>query len=170
MVKAVRVHEAGGPEVLKYEDVELADPGPGEVRIKHVAIGINYIDTYYRTGLYAPPSKPFIVGNEAAGTVIGLGKGASGFKEGDRVAYVAGLRSYAEEANVPEKAVVKLPKSISFDTAAGMMLKGMTAEYLVRRSRYSAVMPFSIMPAAVSKSMDFGSFITCFSGTFAASA
>ena len=134
MVKAVRVHEAGGPEVLKYEDVELADPGPGEVRIKHVAIGINYIDTYYRTGLYAPPSKPFIVGNEAAGTVIGLGKGASGFKEGDRVAYVAGLRSYAEEANVPEKAVVKLPKSISFDTAAGMMLKGMTAEYLVRRS------------------------------------
>ena len=134
MVKAIRVHETGGPEVLKYEDIELPDPGPGEVRIKHAAIGINFIDTYFRTGLYAAPAKPFTLGNEAAGTVTALGKGASGFKVGDRVAYVSSLRSYAEEANVPDKQVMKLPKSISFDTAAGMMLKGMTAEYLLRRT------------------------------------
>jgi NADPH2:quinone reductase len=134
MVKAIRVHETGGPEVLKYEDVELPDPGPGEVRVKHAAIGINFIDTYFRTGLYPAPTKPFTLGNEAAGTVAALGKGVSGFKVGDRVAYVSSLRSYAEEANVAEKSLVKLPKSISFDTAAGMMLKGMTAEYLVRRS------------------------------------
>ncbi len=134
MVKAIRVHETGGPEVLKYEDIELPEPGAGEVRVKHAAIGINFIDTYFRSGLYPPPSKPFTLGNEAAGTVVALGKGVSGFKVGDRVAYVSGLRSYAEAANVPEKAVVKLPKSISFDTAAGMMLKGMTAEYLVRRT------------------------------------
>ena len=134
MVKAIRVYEAGGPEVLTYEDVELAEPGPGEVRVRHAAIGINYIDTYFRTGLYPPPSKPFTLGNEAAGTVARLGKGVSGFKIGERVAYVAGLRAYAEEANVPAAALVKLPKAIGFEMAAGMMLKGMTAEYLLRRS------------------------------------
>jgi NADPH2:quinone reductase len=134
MVKAIRVHETGGPEVLKYEDVELPDPGPGEVRVKHAAIGINFIDIYFRTGLYPVPAKPFTLGGEGAGTVAALGKGVSGFKQGDRVAYISSHRSYAEEANVPEKAVFKLPKSISFDVAAGMMLKGMTAEYLLRRT------------------------------------
>jgi NADPH2:quinone reductase len=134
MVKAIRVHQAGGPEVLRFEDVDLAKPGRGEVRVRHEAIGVNYIDTYFRTGLYAAPSTPFTLGNEAAGVVSEVGKGVTGFKAGDRVAYVAGLRSYAEEANVPAGAVVKLPKTISFETAAAMMLKGMTAEYLLRRT------------------------------------
>jgi NADPH2:quinone reductase len=134
MVKAIRVHEAGGPDVLRFEEIDLQDPAPGEVQIEHAAIGINFIDTYFRTGLYPPPSRPFTPGNEAAGTVSKLGKGVSDFKVGDRVAYVSSLRSYAEAANVPEKQVMKLPKSIDFETAAGMMLKGMTAEYLLRRT------------------------------------
>jgi NADPH2:quinone reductase len=132
MVKAIRVHQPGGPEVLKLEDVDLAKPGRGEIRVRHAAIGVNYIDTYFRTGLY-PSSTPFTLGNEAAGVVSEIGKRVTGFKVGDRVAYVAGLRSYAEEANVPAETAVKLPKAISFETAAAMMLKGMTAEYLLRR-------------------------------------
>ena len=134
MVKAIRVHEVGGPEVLKYEDIDLPDPAPGEVRVKHARDRHQLHRHLFPHGLYAAPSKPFTLGNEAAGTVAALGKGASGFKVGDRVAYVSSLRSYAEEANVPDKALVKLPKSIGFDTAAGMMLKGMTAEYLLRRT------------------------------------
>jgi NADPH2:quinone reductase len=134
MVKAIRVHETGGPEVLKYEEIDLPGPGPGEVRVSHKAIGINFIDIYFRSGLYPQPSKPFTLGGEAAGTVSGVGKGVMGFKAGDRVAYVASMRAYAEEANVPASALVKLPKAISFDMAAAMMLKGMTAEYLLRRS------------------------------------
>jgi NADPH2:quinone reductase len=132
MVKAIRVHQPGGPEVLKLEDVDLVKPGRGEIRVRHAAIGVNYIDTYFRTGLY-PSSTPFTLGNEAAGVVSEIGKGVTGFKVGDRVAYVAGLRSYAEEANVLAEVAVKLPKTISFETAAAMMLKGMTAEYLLRR-------------------------------------
>src|SRR6516165_4387164 len=133
MVKGIRVHEVGGPQVMKYEEFELPKPGPGEVRVVHEAIGVNYIDTYFRTGLYpAPP--PFTIGNEAAGVVSEVGKKVTGFKVGDRVAYVAGMRAYADEANVPAEVVVKLPKAISAETAAGMMLKGMTAEYLVRRT------------------------------------
>jgi NADPH:quinone reductase len=133
MVKAIRVYRTGGPEVLKYEEIELAGPGRGEIRVKHEAIGVNYIDTYFRSGLYPSPM-PFTLGNEAAGLVTAVGRGVTGFKVGDRVAYVAGLRSYAEEANVAAEVAVKLPKGISFETAAAMMLKGMTAEYLLRRT------------------------------------
>ena len=133
MVKAIRVYRAGGPDVLKYEEAELAGPGRGEIRVRHEAIGVNYIDTYFRSGLYPAPT-PFTLGNEAAGVVTEVGKGVTGFKTGDRVAYVAGLRSYAEEANVSGEITVKLPKGISFETAAAMMLKGMTAEYLLRRT------------------------------------
>ena len=133
MVKAIRVYRTGGPEVLKYEEAELAGPARGEIRIKHEAIGVNYIDTYFRSGLYPAPM-PYTLGNEAAGVVTAVGKGVTGFKVGDRAAYVAGLRSYAEEANVPAEVAVKLPKGISSETAAAMMLKGMTAEYLLRRT------------------------------------
>ncbi|MBV9112487.1 MAG: quinone oxidoreductase [Hyphomicrobiales bacterium] len=133
MVRAIRVYRTGGPEVLKYEEMELPGPGRGEIRVQHKAIGVNYIDTYFRSGLYPAPTTPFTIGNEAAGLVTEVGKGVTGFRVGDRVAYVAGLRSYAEEANVSVEAAVKLPKAISFETAAAMMLKGMTAEYLVRR-------------------------------------
>jgi NADPH2:quinone reductase len=134
MVKAIRVHEAGGPEVLKYEDVDLPNPAPGEVQIEHAAIGINFVDIYFRTGLYPPPSRPFTAGGEAAGTVTKVGKGTTGLKVGDRVAYLSSFGSYAEAANVPEKVVIKLPKSISFEMAAGMMVKGMTAECLLHRT------------------------------------
>ncbi|MFI5015472.1 MAG: quinone oxidoreductase family protein, partial [Hyphomicrobiales bacterium] len=133
MVKAIRVHETGGPEVLKFEEIDLPKPAPGEIRVSHEAIGVNYIDIYFRSGLYPQPSKPFTLGGEAAGTVSEVGKGVKGFKVGDRVAYVASMRAYAEEANVPAEALVKLPKAIAFETAAAMMLKGMTTEYLLRR-------------------------------------
>jgi NADPH:quinone reductase len=128
MVRAIRVYRTGGPEVLKYEEMELPGPGRGEIRVQHKAIGVNYIDTYFRSGLYPAPTTPFTIGNEAAGLVTEVGKGVTGFRVGDRVAYVAGLRSYAEEANVSAEAAVTLPKAISFETAAAMMLKGMTAE------------------------------------------
>src|SRR5215813_14258701 len=101
MVKGIRIHQVGGPEVLKFEEFELPKPGAGEVRVLHKAIGVNFIDTYFRTGLYPAPSNPFTLGNEAAGVVSEVGKKVSGFKPGDRVAYVAPLRAYAQEANVP---------------------------------------------------------------------
>jgi NADPH:quinone reductase len=133
MVKAVVVHRFGGPEVLSYEDVEVGDPGPGEVRLRQTAIGVNYIDTYFRTGVY-PANLPFVLGNEAAGEVLAVGEGASGFKPGDRVAYVTTLGGYAEERVVTAKALVKVPDGVSDETAAAMMLKGMTAQYLLHRT------------------------------------
>lgn len=133
MVKAIRVHSYGGPEQLVYEDVTLPPPGKGEVRVRHMAMGLNFIDVYFRTGAYAAPALPFSPGNEGAGLVVSVGEGVSGFKPGDRVAYVAQLGSYSEERNVPAHFLVKLPKDISYETAAGMMLKGMTAEYLLFR-------------------------------------
>lgn len=134
MVAAIRVHEYGGPEVLKYEDVELPPPGKGEIRVRQTAIGVNYIDTYFRTGLYKAPQLPFVAGNEAAGEVAALGEGVEGFKVGERVAYVVTLGCYAAERNVPANMVVKLPDGVSDEVAAGMMLKGMTAEYLLFRT------------------------------------
>jgi NADPH2:quinone reductase len=134
MAKAVRVHTPGGPEVLKYEDVEVGKPGPGQVRIRHHAIGVNFIDTYFRTGLYPAPSQPFVLGNEGAGEVVEVGEGVTGFKPGDRVAYVITLGAYAEERVADAKSVVKLPDGIDYDTAAAMMLKGMTVQYLLRRT------------------------------------
>ncbi len=135
MVAAVRVHKVGGPEVLVYEDISVPPPGQGQVRVKQHAIGINFIDTYFRSGLYpAPGGLPFVGGNEAAGEVVDLGPGVSEFKRGDRVAYVQGPGCYTAERNVPADRVVKLPDNISYEQAAGMMLKGLTVEYLLRRT------------------------------------
>jgi NADPH2:quinone reductase len=134
MTKAIRIHEHGGPEVLHYEDVDVGAPGPDELRIRHGAIGLNYIDTYHRTGLYPVPQLPCTIGMEAAGTIEAVGTNVTGFSEGDRVAYASPpLGSYAEVRLMPADRVVKLPAGISETQAAGMMLKGMTAEYLIRR-------------------------------------
>ncbi len=133
MVKAVRVHRPGGPDVLQYEDVELAPPGPGEVQIKHHAIGVNFIDIYRRTGAY-PAELPFIPGHEGAGEVIAVGEGVDDFEIGDRVAYVGALGAYCEARNIAAASVVRLPKSFSYETGAVMMLKGLTAQYLLRRT------------------------------------
>ena len=135
MVAAVRIHKIGGPEVLTYEDITLKDPGQGEVRIKHGAIGLNFIDTYFRTGLYpAVGGLPMIPGNEGAGTVTAVGSGVSNLKVGDRVAYGTAPGGYAVERNILAEKLVKLPDSIDDKTAAGMMLKGLTAQYLLRRT------------------------------------
>lgn len=134
MTKAILVHEFGGPEVMRLEEIELPAPGKGEVRVRFHAVGVNFIDTYFRTGAYKPPSMPFIPGNEAAGIVAALGKGVKGVKEGDRVAFVGSLGCYAEERIVPADRLVPLPKSIGFETAAAMMLKGLTAQYLLRQT------------------------------------
>ncbi|MDB4961960.1 MAG: quinone oxidoreductase [Myxococcales bacterium] len=133
MVAAVRVHELGGPEVLTYEQVEVGEPGPGEIRLKQRASGVNYIDTYFRTGLYPAP-RPFILGNEGAGDVTAVGPGVTHVKVGDRVAYVNPLGGYSEERLLPADRAVNLPDAISHTQAAGMMLKGMTAQYLLRRT------------------------------------
>src|SRR5690242_9088813 len=133
MVAAVRVHKAGGPEVLTYEDVSVGAPAPGQIRIKQHACGINFIDVYFRIGMYPAPL-PFVAGNEGAGEVDAVGDGVSDFKVGDRVAYVAGPGSYIAQRILPADRAVKLPDKISYEQAAGMMLKGMTAQYLIRRT------------------------------------
>jgi len=133
MAKAIRVHENGGPEVMRFEDVEVGKPGPGEVRIRHSAIGVNFLDCYYRSGLY-PSALPITPGAEAAGVVVEAGEGVRDLKAGDRVAYVIPLGAYAAERLAPADRVVKLPDAIADEQAAGMMLKGMTAEYLLLRT------------------------------------
>jgi NADPH2:quinone reductase len=135
MVAAVRVHKVGGPEVLTYEEIEVGAPGQGQIRVKQHACGVNFIDTYFRMGMYpSPVGLPFVAGNEAAGEVMAVGPGVSEFKVGDRVAYVVALGCYAAERLVPADRAVKLPSAISYEQAAAMMLKGMTAEYLLRRT------------------------------------
>lgn len=134
MVASVRVHKVGGPEVLTYEDVDVGAPGPGQIRIKQYACGINYIDVYFRTGLYPAPSMPFVIGNEGAGEVTAVGPDVKDFKVGDRVAYVVALGGYAAERLVPAERTVRLSAAITYEQAAGMMLKGMTVQYLVRRT------------------------------------
>jgi NADPH:quinone reductase len=135
MVAAVRVHKAGGPEVLTYEDVEIAAPGPNQIKVKQAACGINFIDTYFREGAYPPPNGyPFIPGNEGSGDVVAVGPGVTDFKVGDRVTAVFPLGGYAAERIVPVDRAIKVPDNISHEQAAGMMLKGMTAQYLVRRT------------------------------------
>ncbi|HLQ89807.1 MAG TPA: quinone oxidoreductase [Xanthobacteraceae bacterium] len=135
MVAAVRVHKHGGPEALTFEDVAVAAPGAGQVRIKNHACGINYIDTYFRSGLYpAAGGLPFIAGNEGAGEIVEVGAGVADAKVGDRVGYVSALGSYTAERIMPADRVVKLPDSIAYEQAAGMMLKGMTVEYLLHRT------------------------------------
>ena len=135
MVAAVRVHKTGGPEVLTYEEVEVPAPGPGQVRVKNRAIGVNFIDTYFRMGMYpSPVGLPFVSGNEGAGDVIAVGPGVTDVKVGDRVGYVSGLGAYSVERILPADRAVKLPDSISYEQAAAMMLKGMTVQYLLRRT------------------------------------
>ena len=134
MTRAIRVHEFGGPEAMRLEEIELPPPGKGEVRVRIHAAGVNYIDTYFRSGAYKPPQMPFVLGSEAAGEIAALGKGVKDFKEGDRVAFAGGLGAYAEACNLAAGRLVKLPKAISYETAAAMMLKGLTAQYLLRQT------------------------------------
>jgi NADPH:quinone reductase len=134
MTKAIRVHETGGPEVLSWEDIEVPAPGPGQVRIRHTFVGLNFIDTYYRRGLYKT-ALPFTPGMEAAGVVTVVGEGVGDFEVGQRVAYAGGSPgAYAEERLLPADRAVPLPPNIDDRTAAAMMLKGMTAQYLLRQT------------------------------------
>ena len=134
MSSAIRIHEVGGPEVLKWEEVSVGEPGPGEVRLRHGAVGLNFIDVYFRTGLYGA-EVPFIPGLEASGVVEALGEGVSDLQVGDRVAYAAPpAGAYCEERLMPADRVVKVPEGVSDELAAAMMLKGMTAQYLLRRT------------------------------------
>jgi len=134
-MKAIQIERFGGPEVMQLADVPIGDPGPGEVRVRHRACGINFIDIYHRTGLY-PNALPLVLGAEAAGVVDAVGAGVTHLKVGDRVGYAARTPgSYAEARNLPATPVVKLPEAIDFDTAAAMMLKGLTVQYLLRRTR-----------------------------------
>ncbi len=132
-MKAIRFDQIGGPEVLKFVDVDLPPPGPGQVRVRHTAVGVNFIDTYHRSGLYKLPL-PSGLGSEAAGTVEALGEGVTALAPGDRVAYAGTLGAYAEANNVPADKLVKLPDGVSDETAAAAMLKGMTAQYLLKRT------------------------------------
>ena len=131
---AIRVHEYGGPSVLKWEEAEIGEPGPGEVRIKQTAIGLNFIDVYGRTGLYPQDRLPFIPGMEGAGIVTARGEGVRDLKIGRRVAYAGPIGAYAEERLIPAGRVVRIPDGVSDETAAAVMLKGMTAQYLLRRT------------------------------------
>jgi NADPH2:quinone reductase len=132
MAYAIRVHRAGGPEVLQWEEVEIGEPGPGQVRLRQEAVGLNYIDVYHRTGLYPQPL-PFTPGAEGAGVVESVGEGVKTVKPGDRVAYAGPIGGYAEQRLIDAERVVKLPDSISSEAAAAMMLQGMTAHMLLRR-------------------------------------
>lgn len=133
-MKAIRFNEHGGPEVLHVEDLDPGKPAAGEVQLRHTAIGLNYIDVYDRTGLY-PGALPSGLGREAAGVVTALGRGTRGFRVGDRVAYVHSKPgAYCEVRNVPAERLVKVPKGISDEQAAAIMLKGLTAHYLLRRT------------------------------------
>lgn len=133
MVHAIRIHQTGGPEVMKWESVEVAAPGPGQVRLKQHAVGVNYIDVYQRSGLYKMPL-PFVAGSEGAGEVTAVGPGVTDFKVGDRGAYAAVLGGYAEERLIPADRLVKLPDKIDYKTGAAMMLQGMTVRYLLRET------------------------------------
>jgi NADPH2:quinone reductase len=133
VVKAIVVRQHGGPEVLSWEDVEVGAPGPGEARIRHGAVGLNFVDVYFRTGLYKA-APPFIPGSEGAGTVVAVGSGVTHVRPGDRVTYSGQMGAYAEERLIPADRLIVLPEAIDFRTAAGMTLKGLTAQYLLRRT------------------------------------
>jgi len=135
MPHAIRIHETGGPEVLKWEPIEVGEPGPGEVRLRQTAVGLNYIDVYFRTGLYPPPALPSGLGLEGAAVVEAVGDGVTEVAVGDRVAYAAPpLGAYAEKRLMPADRLVRLPDSIDDQTAAAMMLQGLTTWYLLRRT------------------------------------
>jgi NADPH2:quinone reductase len=133
MVKTIVIYEHGGPEVLKLEDWEVGNPGPGEARVKHAAIGLNFVDTYYRTGLYKA-NLPFVPGSEAAGSVVAVGPGVTNVRVGDRVSYNGPIGSYCEERLIPADRLLNLPDAVDFRTAAAMTLKGLTAQYLLRQT------------------------------------
>ena len=134
MTKAIRIHETGGPDVMVWEDVTVGDPGPGEIRVRHTSVGLNYIDTYHRSGLY-PLDLPAVVGMEAAGVVEAVGDGVTDLSAGDRIAYAAlPVGAYCEARVMPADRVVKTPSSVTDEQAAAMMLQGMTVEYLIRRT------------------------------------
>jgi NADPH2:quinone reductase len=133
MPYAIRAHQTGGPDVLQWEEVAVGDPGPGEVRVRNTAVGLNFIDTYHRSGLYPMPM-PLTLGSEGAGVIEAVGPKVKGFKKGDRVAYAQPIGAYAEVLIRPVARLVKIPAGITDETAAAMMLKGMTAWYLLRRT------------------------------------
>lgn len=134
-MKAILVSKHGGPEVLQWCDHAIGNPGPGDVRIRHEAVGLNFIDVYFRTGLYpAPNGLPLVPGNEGAGIVTAIGEGVTLFNEGNRVAYAGPIGAYAQERLIAAEKIVKVPDGIELDVAASMMLKGMTAEYLLCRT------------------------------------
>ena len=134
MTHAIRIHETGGPEKMLWEEVDVGNPGEGEVRLRHTAVGLNFIDVYHRTGLYPLPALPHVLGMEGCGVIEAVGPGVSELAVGDRVAY-AGVPpgAYAEERLIPWHRLVKVPDAIPDRTAAAMMLQGMTACYLLRR-------------------------------------
>lgn len=134
MSKAIRIHRHGGPEVLSWDEITVGAPGPGEVRLRQTAAGINFIDVYHRTGLYPIEKFPAVIGREAAGVVEAVGPGVTDLRQGDRVAYAMHPGSYAEEKIIPADRVVKIPVGIDDRQAAAVMLKGMTAWYLLRRT------------------------------------
>ncbi|HWI88721.1 MAG TPA: quinone oxidoreductase, partial [Sphingomicrobium sp.] len=131
MPHAIRVHQTGGPEVLQWEEVEVGEPGPGQVRLREEAAGLNFIDVYHRTGLYPQPM-PFTPGVEGAGVIDAIGPDVTGLSIGDRVAYAGPIGGYAEERLIDAARLVKLPDAISTEQAAAMMLQGMTAHMLIR--------------------------------------
>ena len=135
MIHAIRMHETGGPEVLRWEEASLHEPAAGEVRVRHEAVGLNFIDVYHRTGLYPLSELPATPGLEGAGEVVAIGPDVAGIEVGDRVAYAGGpLGAYATERLIPADRLVKLPDAISYSQAAAMMLQGMTVQYLLRRT------------------------------------
>ena len=132
-MRAIRIHQTGGPEVLSLEEVELPKPDKSEVRIRQHAVGVNFMDVYHRTGFY-PMTLPFTPGGEGAGEVAEVGPGVKEFEPGDRIAYAGSLGGYAEERNIETRFLIKLPRAISYETGAAMMLKGLTAQYLLRQT------------------------------------
>lgn len=133
MAKGIRFYETGGPDVLRWESIDVGHPGPGEVRIRHAAVGLNFADTYFRTGLY-PAALPAGMGVEAAGVVEAVGPGVTDFSAGDRVTYTGSpLGAYSTERVMPAEHLIKLPRTIPFDTAAAMTMRGLTSAYLLRR-------------------------------------
>jgi NADPH2:quinone reductase len=131
---SMRVHAYGGPEVLTWEHAAVPDPGPGQAKIQHHAVGLNFIDTYHRSGLYKQPALPFVPGSEGAGTVLAVGEGVTAVAVGERVAYAGVIGAYSEERLIAADRLVKLPDVIDFTTAAAMMLQGLTVHYLLRKT------------------------------------
>lgn len=135
MTKAIRIHAHGGPEAMVFEDVDMGHPGPGEVLLRHTAIGLNFLDVYFRSGLYPSPNGlPLVPGSEGAGVVLEVGEGVTAFKPGDRVAYVSAVGAYSTERLMPADRLVAIPADVSDEEAASSLLKGLTVEYLLRRT------------------------------------